>query len=218
METSSRQTIAPAHHTAFLLLGHSLSMVLLSLATPAQVSALDLINYHKIEGYSDIQSVGPEETIKFHVHVPEGRSKYTVEIFRYGLTYIGGNAVGTRVAGPFLATNGMVRNYTENSHATGLTWPESFKLRIPSPVLAGEAPVTSAAIAKTTWKSGIYTAKITDVDSPTKDYFHITFVVKDRAASRKSIALIASTNTWQAYNFWPEPYWGGSSIYSGAVP
>ncbi len=58
--------------------------------------------------------------------------------------------------------------------------------------------------------SGIYTAKITDKTS--QAYFHITFIVRDALQTRKQIALLASTNTWQAYNFWPGQ---NSSLYIG---
>jgi hypothetical protein len=75
----------------------------------------------------------------------------------------------------------------------GAKWPVSFTLKVPSAGAAGSAPCTEMALPATAWQSGFYTAKITDGLSG--DYFHITFIVKDGAQTRRSIALIASTNT-----------------------
>src|SRR5206468_1448827 len=104
------------------------------------------------------------------------------------------------------------RDFDEfNSYVDGAKWPVSFFLKVPSADSTGIAPCTGATLPAGTWKSGYYTAKITDKVSG--DHFHITFIVKDGAKTRKRIALIASTNTWTAYNFWPGQAWGGSSIY-----
>ena len=173
-----------------------------------------ITNTHSIEGYSDVLSVAPGGKVKFSVHVPAGRTQYSVEIFRYGTLDDGGNAIGQSVAGPFSCSNGRRRNFDAfNAYVNGAKWPASFTLKVPSATSNGIAPCTLAVIPKTTWRSGFYTAKITDI--VTGEYFHITFIVKDNAKTQKSIALIASTNTWTAYNFWPGQSWGGSSIYDG---
>jgi hypothetical protein len=190
--------------------------VVLALLTAQAGRVFAIVNTHPIEGYADKISVAPEQTINFFIHVPAGRTRYSVEIFRYGSVNAGVNAIGSRVAGPFIGINGMPQDYAANSHEAGAGWASSCFMKVPSAAVAGVAPCTGAVIGRTTWKAGIYTAKIIDLDSAGRDYFHITFIVKDSNATRKSIALLASTNTWQAYNFWPEPTLGGSSIYAGA--
>lgn len=171
-----------------------------------------ITNTHAIEGYSNTISVSPGKTITFSVHLPSGHKQYEVEILRFGKKIDQkGNAIGESVAGPFLCNNGERRDYDHNSYVNGAGWPVSFSLKVPSTNDEGTAPCTSAPLPASYWKSGIYTAKITD--SLSREYFHITFIVKDSLEERKSIALIASTNTWQAYNFWPGHAQGSSSIY-----
>jgi hypothetical protein len=177
------------------------------------VRAMAITNTHTIEGYSKLLSVSPGATITFSVHVPSGRTRYTVEVLRYGAQQNGADAIGQSVAGPFNCSNGHSRSFDENqAYVNGAGWPTSFSLKVPTSSVAGIAPCTKAALPPSVWTSGIYTAKITD--AVTGDYFHITFVVKDAPNTRKSIALLASTNTWTAYNFWPGQAWGGSSIYA----
>jgi hypothetical protein len=176
--------------------------------------AVAVTNTHAIEGYSDVLSVLPGKTIKVSVHVPSApkHAAYDVEILRFGAQDAGGNAVGESVAGPFHCTNGGSRDYDAvNAYVAGAGWPVSFKLKVPSATKPGKAPCTKTPLPPSTWKSGIYSAKLTD--PATGAYFHVTFVVKDTPQDRKSIALLASTNTWQAYNFWPGEAAGAESIY-----
>ena len=200
----------------------SMMLASLLLLTPTH-KALAVVNTHAIEGYSNVQSVGPTETISFYIHLPAGRTAYTVEIYRFGTTYVGASAIGSRILGPLVGTNGMVQNFDGKSYLDGAGWATSFTLTLPSATVAGAysfPPLASHALSKATWTSGIYTAKITDTVS--KEFFHITFIVKDGSTTRKPIALIASTNTWTAYNFWPGQVYddgtgkSGSSIYKGA--
>jgi hypothetical protein len=59
-------------------------------------------------------------------------------------------------------------------------------------------------------ESGYYAARITSEKASSEITYHITFVVRPK--SRKSgIAMIASTNTWYAYD--PEPYEGSVEAY-----
>src|SRR5205814_5039035 len=140
---------------------------------------------HAIEGYSNVLSVGPQGTINFSIHIPSGRTHYTVKIFRFGEQENGGDAIGVPVAGPFTCTNGQRRDFDEvNSYVNGAKWPVSFSLKVPSAGSTGIAPCTGASIPAATWKSGFYTAKITD--SISGEYFHITFIVKDSSSTRKS--------------------------------
>jgi hypothetical protein len=55
------------------------------------------------------------------------------------------------------------------------------------------------------WKSGLYAAKCEDASD---SVFYVPFVVKAAADKRASLAVIANTTTWNAYNGW-----GGYSRY-----
>jgi hypothetical protein len=135
-----------------------------------------------------VLSVAPRGTIRFSVHLPLGRTQYTVEILRFGEQDAGGNAVGQTVAGPFTCTNGRRRDFDEvNAYVNGARWPVSFSLEVLSSGARGVAPCTGASLPASTWKSGIYTAKITD--SISGDYFHMTFIVKGSAQTRKGDIL-----------------------------
>jgi hypothetical protein len=178
------------------------------------VPAMAITNTHTIEGYSNVLSVSPGGKISFSIHLPSRRKNYTVEIFRFGAQQSGPDAIGQSIAGPFNCSNGHSRSFDENqAYVNGAGWPASFSLKVPTSKAKGIAPCTKTALPPSVWTSGIYAAKITDV--VTSDYYHITFVVKDVTATRKSIAFLVSTNTWTAYNFWPGQAWGGSSIYDG---
>ena len=198
--------------TRFFLVATLGAIALLGCITA--VPAMAITNTHTIEGYSNVLSVSPGGKISFSIHMPSRRKNYTVEIFRFGAQQSGPDAIGQSVAGPFNCSNGKSRSFDENNaYVNGAGWPASFSLKVPTSKAKGIAPCTKTALPPSVWTSGIYTAKLTDVASG--DYYHITFVVKDATATRKSIAFLVSTNTWTAYNFWPGQAWGGSSIYDG---
>ncbi len=200
-------------YPSLISIAHMLRMILVFLSI-APVRSLATVNTHAIEGYADKLSVSPGETIKFSIHLPEGHHEYTVRIFRYGADGSGPNSFGSQVAGPFTGTNGQRRDYDQSSYKDGANWPMTFSMKIPAAKTPGIAPCTGAALPAVVWKSGIYTAKITDTGSVPHQYHHITFIVKNANGDRKSIALLASTNTWQAYNFWPGPENGGACFYN----
>jgi hypothetical protein len=56
------------------------------------------------------------------------------------------------------------------------------------------------------WRSGLYAAECIGEDG---DGFYVSFVVKPGHTKQSPIAVIASTNTWNAYN-----EWGGRSQYT----
>src|SRR5262249_36657890 len=72
----------------------------------------------------------------------------------------------------------------------GCNWPITFSLKVPD------------------WRSGIYSAHCVTPGSPTEwDECYIVFIVMPRlddnpTADYPRLALIASTNTWNAYNAW----------------
>jgi hypothetical protein len=72
----------------------------------------------------------------------------------------------------------------------GCGWSNSFSLMVP-----------------TNWTSGIYSA----LCRRDGEEFHITFVVQPAKPQRSDVAVLASLNTWHAYNGWP----GGASKYDG---
>ena len=152
--------------------------------------AAEAVNTHPIEGYAGLSSVEPGQPVEFYVSLPKNvdgvqRTSYTVEYLRFGAT---GGVAPVSMLGPLPMTNGANQAYTSTSYATGAGWTESFELTIPL-----------------NWPSGIYAARIVDVAEPVlerKD-FYIGFMVRDAVANRKPVALLTSTNTYQAYNFWP---------------
>ena len=86
--------------------------------------------------------------------------------------------------------NGAVQNYYCYSYSHGCNWNKTINYRLPPSI-----------------KTGMYSAKISNVDGE----FWITFIVKP-ASKSADIAVIASTNTWAAYNDW-----GGGSFYRHRV-
>jgi hypothetical protein len=157
---------------------------LVLVASPVVAHATLVENSHTIEGYANKRSVAPGDTLTFYVHLPAGHTNYQVRYFRYGASSQEGLGAPQLVAGPVSYTNGRVQNYDSLAYQNGAQWQPSFSQVIP-----------------TSWTSGIYAAQLTDTTSG--DVSYVTFIVKDASGSQKSIALVASTNTWAAYNFWP---------------
>jgi hypothetical protein len=199
-------------------------------------SVVPVSNLHSIEGYSDVLSVGPGETISFYIHLPAKGTQtsgipYNVKLFRYGsLTSASGqDAIGSPIANvPGLAClNGQKQDYQEgiddsnnvdqSSYLIGAKWVSLLSLKLPS-TLTGQAKcgANTLNLPAVVWKSGIYTAQIID---PTGSSFDMTFVVKEPNSSDKDLLVVASTNSWQAYNFWPSGDLGdvnrNKSIYFG---
>lgn len=157
-------------------------------------------NLHPIEGYASELSVQPGQALNFYVSLPKNsdgsqRTNYTVQYVRYGA---GGSDIPTTVLGPITETNGINQTYTATSYVDGAGWTPSFTLTVPAD-----------------WTSGIYAAQLTDTaeTSPELTTYFITFIVRSGPGNAKPIALLASTNTYQAYNFWPG---GGGADQSGS--
>lgn len=136
-------------------------------------------NLHAIEGYGDRVSVCPGERLQLFVHAP---------LLRFGLTVIRHGA-GDQ---PLLRLDGIAgkpQHYPANAYQQGAGWEPGIALEIGAD-----------------WRSGLYTARIADASGAA---FDITFVVrKPKLAAGAGLAVLASTNTWLAYNAW-----GGASLY-----
>lgn len=79
------------------------------------------------------------------------------------------------------------RPYSPLAGRDGVDWPLNFSLAVPRD-----------------WKPGYYQFELKDPDATAYGYF----LVERPADARGRLAVIASTNTWQAYNAW-----GGQSLY-----
>ncbi len=80
------------------------------------------------------------------------------------------------------------QNYLCHSYATGCNWNNNFSFEIPLE-----------------YSSGMYSAKLIDIAGNSA---WVTFIIKP-IEPNSNILVLASTNTWQAYNAW-----GGGSFYS----
>jgi hypothetical protein len=78
-----------------------------------------------------------------------------------------------------------------------------------------DGPGTLRFVRAGDWPSGLYFMRLTASDGRVG---YAPFVVR-RPAPRSRVAVVLSTNTWQAYNFWDEngDGWGDSWYVSGAT-
>jgi N,N-dimethylformamidase len=142
-----------------------------------------------LQGYSIPQSVSPGEEIKFHVRTTAA----TFDVIYQRLRKTSAGDGDDSVSFPLLALSDVDgRKQPINSiHVwkTGCNWDADFSLTVPG-----------------NWTSGIYAAKC--VDPATGHEFYIPFIVRPAEPS-KPLAVLISTNTWNAYNSW-----GGRSNYT----
>lgn len=144
-------------------------------------------NMNPIEGYTPKISYQPGETVQLKVHTLH--KQFNISICRYGLK--------EEVLMEIPQIKGMRQDYPAYAYREGCNWKTSYEFQIPE-----------------NWKPGLYSAKISD-DS--KREFYITWIIRPKKLlqpissdeKRKRIAILASTNTWQAYN-----PWGGASLYA----
>ncbi|MES2016560.1 MAG: N,N-dimethylformamidase beta subunit family domain-containing protein [Pseudomonadota bacterium] len=140
-------------------------------------------NRHAIEGYSQRVSVAAGAVLPLYVHAPSQR--FSLQVIRYG----------ARAEALFLdpCITGFAQDYRADAHEHGARWHVSYMLAI--------APH---------WRSGLYAARLTDPDGSS---FDITFIVRNGGLpAAGALAVLASTNTWQAYNDW-----GGASLYHSTL-
>ncbi|MBI1745148.1 MAG: hypothetical protein HYR55_01000 [Acidobacteria bacterium] len=141
-------------------------------------------NPHNIEGYADPISVTAGSSIEFKIHAPN--NPFSIDFSRYGA---GG------VLEPLLTVadlTGISQDYSEDAYKNGADWSTTYTLAVPID-----------------WSSGLYSARLYDRAAS----FNLPFVVKAPPGRAASLALFASSNTWQAYNDW-----GGASFYRCAIP
>ena len=144
-------------------------------------------NTAQLEGYCWPLSAFPGETIDFHIAAPAGCQ---VDYLR--LDAQPDDALGSAVGSPMNVP--PVEQITDPDWtSTGCGWSTTFTLTVPAE-----------------WASDVYSVRCTD---PAGTQFHIVFVVKPVAQRRGDLLVLASTNTWNAYNMW-----GGYSKYGPATP
>ncbi len=137
-----------------------------------------------IEGYCTPLSAAPGDTIVFRMST--AASHYTVTYLR--LKHGAGGSIGLPMA-PDFAVPGQLQAIPNDVWEPGCGWQADFQLRVPQD-----------------WPSGLYAARCQDAEGYT---FHVTFVVKPPQNRRREFAILANTNTWNAYNSW-----GGRSQYT----
>lgn len=137
-----------------------------------------IINDHKVEGYSDKVSYSVGDTINFQIH--SLTEKVDISIYRYGYT---NSLIHSKVGIP-----SFPQNYNCRSYSFGCDWETTYQYIIPSNLTPG-----------------IYSATITNERSEIE---YISFVIKNPTLNPNDILVLASTNTWQAYNDW-----SGESFY-----
>jgi hypothetical protein len=146
-----------------------------------------------LAGYSSAQSVASGETLNFYVSTTAGPD-LTVTYVRLhdDLQQPLDGHYGDSVGGPFQYTTGQQRQLPATPYWEGAGWesgPADFSLTVPA-----------------TWQSGLYAAQVVNDRG---DEIFITFIVKPLLTDHNPIAVVVSTNTWNAYN-----NWGGQSQYS----
>jgi hypothetical protein len=151
----------------------------LRLRTSALARDRPLRNAHAIEGYSERVSVEAGACLPLFVHAPA--RQFALRVVRHGARE------ETLFHEPCIA--GAPQDYCADAYENGARWRVSYLLAIDP-----------------AWTSGLYAACLSDPDGAS---FDITFIVRNAGpAAPEALALLASTNTWQAYN-----NWGGASIY-----
>lgn len=136
-----------------------------------------------LEGYSVPLSVSPGRTLEFKI---SAHDDYQLTILR--LSKQADGSVGIPMTKPSSMPAGM-QAQPPASWRHGCGWATTHRLRVPP-----------------NWPSGLYSARCADGAG---HVCHIVFVVKAMFGRRGDFAVLANTNTWNAYN--PS---GGRSKYT----
>ena len=136
-----------------------------------------------LEVYLPQQSYLPGEKVDFHVHATDESTPGAVEIFRLGSV----EKSIQRIEG----VKFNKRNITAYSYRDGLDWPVTASITLPQDL-----------------KSGYYMA-VVDQGNMNASF---AFIVRPHDEDKTKIAIVAATNTWNAYNGW-----NGGSFYRGVT-
>jgi Tachylectin len=142
-----------------------------------------------VEGYPVPLSVVAGDSVDFKISATK---QYAVTYVRLKQQVDG--SVGIPLTDAFVV-DARVQSAPDEAWEFGCGWDTTFRLSLPAE-----------------WSSGLYAARCTDSDG--KDAY-VVFLVKPHPQQRADIAVLANTNTWNAYNGW-----GGRSKYtsSGHAP
>jgi len=163
-----------------------------------------------IEGYCSPLSVGPGETVAFKLSITKTAASqhasvpYRVRFLRLRIVInTAPNPPGGYVESfdpePMLVVDdekeAILQSHDGASWSDGCGWFTCFELTIPN---------------DGTWASGIYAAECCPVGAdPQMGAWYVVFIVRPAAGDRSTaLAVLSSTNTWNAYNMW-----GGKSKY-----
>lgn len=131
-----------------------------------------ITNTHKIEGYTDKSSYSPGETVNFKIH--SNSNLIDLDIYHYGAS--------NNLVHSIMGVSSYRQDYSCRSYSFGCDWETTYQFVVPQGAV-----------------SGIYSAH---VSNDLNELCYITFVVKNDNSSTNEILVMASTNTWQAYNNW----------------
>jgi hypothetical protein len=138
----------------------------------------------QIEGYSNRISVHPGENIAFKINVPQ-QQNISIDFMRLGTDNVVMTVPGPTGA-PIVAVS---QPYSTDAYKQGANWQTTYTLLVPA-----------------TWTSGLYTARLKNASGYLN---YVTFVVNEPTpGSTAQLAVLTSTDSWQAYNFW-----GGGGFY-----
>lgn len=129
-------------------------------------------------GYADKISVMPGDTL--HFKTSTSAASFSVSVKRFGQ-----HAVTVLEINDL---SGKQQAIPDSAWKYGCGWETSFSLVIPD-----------------SFRTGMYSALLRDRNNKA---MWVTFIVKPASKGRVPLAVLASTNTWQAYNAW-----GGKSFY-----
>ncbi|HEY6797558.1 MAG TPA: N,N-dimethylformamidase beta subunit family domain-containing protein [Kineosporiaceae bacterium] len=136
-----------------------------------------------VQGYCVPMSAAPGRTVEVKA---SAATDYTVTVLRLKSQPDG--SLGVPVAGPFHQA-AKEQDVPFQAWRNGCNWTTSFTVTV------GHG-----------WRSGLYAAHCQATDG---SQTYVPFVVTPDPSERARIAVLASTNTWSAYNDW-----GGESKYS----
>ncbi|MBA4066887.1 MAG: hypothetical protein C0501_24905 [Isosphaera sp.] len=143
-----------------------------------------------IEGYCTRTSVAAGESVGFCVSA-DPASAFTIDVYRLGY-YGGAGGRLVKTLGPFDGKPQPVPPVGDK-RLRECAWEPAAMLEVPKD-----------------WVSGVYLAKLSAAKHRYQSY--CTFVVRDDR--RADVLFQCSTNTWQAYNKWPDAH----SLYDNDRP